>query len=136
MPDLARQQLTDLRNGLLKLHLTLLDSERAAYERDVRPIAGTGDYLNLVLNDPRFAWLRQLSGFVVAIDELLDLAGPPTPADAGSLIARARALVAASPAGAGFGGRYEEALRRDPGLAAAHGRMMQILDSLGPLPGL
>ena len=94
MLDIARQQLTDLRNGLLRLHLALLDSERAAYERDVRRIASTGQYLNLVLNDPWFAWLRELSQFVVLIDETLDFAEPADSRGRRRLIARARALVA------------------------------------------
>jgi hypothetical protein len=135
MPDIVREQLTDLRNGLLRLHLTLLDSERAAYERDVRRIAGTGEYLNLVLNDPWFTWLRDLSQFIVLIDETLDFADPPTTADAASLIARARALVAPSETGAGFARRYDEAMQRDPGVVLAHGAMMRVFAALGPGPG-
>jgi hypothetical protein len=137
MPDQARQQLTDLRNGLLRLHLTLLDSEKAAYERDVRRITGTGDYLNLVLNDPWFIWLRELSQFVVLIDETLDFADPPTPAGAADLIARARALVTPSETGAGFGLRYDQAMQRDPGVVLAHGAMMRVFAALSPgEPGL
>jgi len=134
MPDIARQQLTDLRNGLLRLHLTLLDSERAAYERDVRRIEGTGEYLNLVLNDPWFTWLRELSQFIVLIDETLDFADPPTPADAGRLVARARALVTPSETGAGFARRYDEAMQRDPGVVLAHGEMMRVFAALTPGP--
>jgi hypothetical protein len=130
MPDIARRQLTDLRNGLLRLHLTLLDSERAAYERDVRRIAGTGEYLNLVLNDPWFTWLRELSQFIVLIDETLDFADPPTPADAARLIARAYALVTPSEIGAGFARRYDEAMQRDPGVVLAHGAMMKVFATL------
>ena len=37
-PDRTKQRLTDLRNGLLGLHKTLLDSERATYERDIARI--------------------------------------------------------------------------------------------------
>jgi hypothetical protein len=135
MPDLARQQLTDLRNGLLRLHLGLLDSERAAYERDVKRIAGTGEYLNLVLNDPWFTWLRELSQFVVLIDETLDFADPPTLADAGQLIARARALVTPSETGAGFAQRYDQAMQRDPAVVLAHGARMQVFAALAPEPG-
>jgi hypothetical protein len=134
MPDLARQQLTDLRNGLLRLHLSLLDSERASYERDVRRITGTGEYLNLVLNDPWFTWLRELSQFIVLVDETLDFADPPTPAGAEGLIARARALVTPSETGAGFAKRYDEAMQRDPGVVLAHGEMMKVFAALAPAP--
>jgi hypothetical protein len=82
MPGPARERLTRLRNGLLRLHKSLLDSERAAYERDVARITSTGQYLGLVLNDPWFAWLHELSQFIVLVDETLDLDEPPTDADA------------------------------------------------------
>ena len=53
-----RARLKGTRDGLLRLHKTLLDSERAAYERDVARITSTGQFLQLVLNDPWFQWLR------------------------------------------------------------------------------
>ena len=63
------RRLTELRNGLLRLHKILLESERALYEHDIERIPSAGRYLELVMNDPWFAWLRQLSGLVVLIDE-------------------------------------------------------------------
>ena len=96
MPNGARERLTDLRNGLLRLHMNLLDSEKNAYERDVARITSPAQYLNLALNDPWFAWLRELSQFIVMIDETLDLEEPATLEEAARLIARARALVAPS----------------------------------------
>src|SRR3984885_9549321 len=68
----VHQKLTELRNGLLKLHKTLLESERAVYERDIARINSSGELLKLVLYDPWFAWLHELSEFVVLIDETLD----------------------------------------------------------------
>ena len=47
----ASQRLTDLRNGLLRLHKTLLESEQASYERDVQRIATRSELLGLVLNE-------------------------------------------------------------------------------------
>src|SRR5271168_3374175 len=74
-PDLTKQRLTDLRNGLLGLHKTLLDSERGTYERDIARIGSSGELLKLVLYDPWFAWLHELSEFVVLIDETVDALG-------------------------------------------------------------
>src|SRR3984885_9291650 len=71
-PDLTKQRLTELRNGLLGLHKILLDSERGTYERDIARIGSTGELLKLVLYDPWFAWLHELSEFVVLIDETVD----------------------------------------------------------------
>src|SRR5258708_8008467 len=93
-PDTTRRRLTDLRDGLLHLHKTLLDSETAVYDHDIARIKSKGQLLELVLNDPWFAWLHELSELVVQIDELLDAKEPATPADAMRLIAPARELVA------------------------------------------
>jgi len=136
-PDLTKQRLTDLRNGLLGLHKTLLDSERGTYERDIARIGSSGELLKLVLYDPWFAWLHELSEFVVLIDETVDAidkkadARKPAPViDAERLIAQAGELLAPNETGTGFAKRYFEALQRDPDVVLAHARMRKILSSL------
>jgi hypothetical protein len=130
-PNGVRERLTKLRNGLLPLHKYLLDSERAAYVRDVEPINTTGQFLDLVLNDPWFAWLRELSQLIVLIDETLDLDDPASPEDAARLIAQARALVSPAEQGSAFARRYYEAMQRDPGAVLAHRDMMRVFADLG-----
>ncbi len=132
MSGSAPQRLTNLRNGLLRLHRCLLDSERASYERDVARITSPGQFLNLVLNDPWFNWLRELSQFIVLIDERLDLEQPATPEDADRLIAEARKLISPAEEGAGFHRRYFEALQRDPAVVLAHRDMMKVFNGLVP----
>jgi len=127
MLDLARQRLTALRNGLLKLHKSLLDAERAAYERDVARITSAGQFLGLVLEDPWFAWLRQISQFIVLVDETLAQEDPATAADAAGLVQQARGLLAPSETGPLFARRYFEIMQRDPAAVLAHGDMMQVL---------
>jgi hypothetical protein len=134
--DPTKQRLTDLRNGLLGLHKTLLDSERASYERDIARIGSSGELLKLVLYDPWFAWLHELSEFVVLIDETLDAMdairdgeNPPS-IDSERLIAQAWELLAPNESGVGFAKRYFEALQRDPEVVLAHGRMRKTLTSL------
>src|SRR5271170_4943332 len=106
LPDLTKQRLTDLRNGLLGLHKTLLDSERATYERDIARIGSSGELLKLVLYDPWFAWLHELSEFVVLIDETLDAEEfPPPGIDAERLIEQAWELLAPNETGTGFAKR-------------------------------
>ena len=95
-PDGTRQRLTELRNGLLHLHKTLLDSESATYDHDIARITSKGQLLNLVLHDPYFAWLHELSELVVQIDEILDAKESATPADGERLLAQARALLEAA----------------------------------------
>ena len=130
MPDSPQQRLTDLRNGLLRLHKSLLDSERASYERDVARITSTGQYLGLVINDPWFRWLHDLSEFIVLIDETLDLEAPATTADAERLIAQARELISPSEAGAGFRRHYFEAMQRDPAAVLAHRDMIKVFGTV------
>jgi hypothetical protein len=124
-------RLTDLRNALLRLHKALLDSERAHYEHEVEKIKSTGQMLQLVLHDPWFAWLRELSGLVVLIDEAMAAEEPVTPADAERLITEARALLMPNEAGTGFRRRYFEALQRDPGNVLAHREATKLMQSLG-----
>ena len=130
MPDRTRDRLTNLRNGLLRLHKSLLDSERSVYERDVARITTTGQYLGLVLNDPWFAWLHELSQFIVVIDEALDAEEPLTPADADRLTVQARSLVAPSENADGFARKYFEAMQRDPNVVLAHRDMIRAFGEL------
>ncbi len=130
--DSPRDRLNTLRTGLLRLHKTLLESERGVYERDVERITSTGQYLNLVLNDPWFAWLHELSQFIVLIDETLDLEEPATSADADRVIARARELVSPSENGDGFRRRYFEVMQRDPAAVLAHRDMIRVFEALIP----
>jgi hypothetical protein len=131
LPDPVKQRLTELRNGLLALHKTLLDSERAMYEHDIARITSSGELLNLVINDPWFAWLHALSEFVVLIDETLDAEEPPQGMDAERLITQAWELMAPDENGKGFAKRYFEALQRDPDVVLAHARMRKVLANLG-----
>lgn len=129
-PDSIQQRLTELRNGLLGLHKTLLDSERASYERDIARIDSKGELLRLVLYDPWFAWLHELSEFVVLIDETLDGEEPLLGIDAERLIAQAVELLAPNETGRGFAKRYFEAMQRDPDVVLAHARMRKVLSGL------
>jgi len=129
--DGIRQKLTELRNALIRVHKTLLDSERGVYERDIARIGSPGEFLGLLLHDPWFAWLRELSELVVIVDEALAADEAPTEEDAERLLAQARALLLPAEAGPGFAGRYYEALQRDPEVVLTHGATMKLLATLG-----
>lgn len=131
-PDGIRERLTGLRNELLGLHKTLLDSETAVYDRDIARIRSRGQLLELVLHDPWFAWLHELSELVVLIDEALDSKEPPvTGPDAERFLAKARELVAPTGAGGEFRRHYLEALQRDPNVVMAHSQAIKLLASMG-----
>jgi|SRR5882724_12016098 len=130
-PGPANQRLTDLRNALLALHKTLLDSESAAYDHDVARIQSKGELLRLVLDDPWFAWLHELSELVVMIDETLDAKEPLSDADADRFIAQSRELLTPNEEGQGFAKRYFEAMQRDPDVVIAHAKTRRFVVSLG-----
>jgi len=127
-----RARLKATRDGLLRLHKTLLDSERAAYERDVARITSTGEFLQLVLNDPWFQWLRELSQLVVVIDEALVAKDPPAAeTDLERMLAEAHDILVPDEDGSGFARRYFEVLQRDPGAVLAHRDMLKLMSELG-----
>jgi hypothetical protein len=129
-PAAPAERLTRLRNGLLRLHKALLDSERSAYERDVERITSPGHFLNLLLEDPFFGWLRELSQLIVLVDETLAQEQAPTPSDALRLISQARELISPAEAGDRFARRYWEAMQRDPSAVLAHRDMVRVFDEL------
>jgi len=51
-PEGVRERLAGLRNALLHLHKTLLESERASYEAGVGKISSPYRFLQLLTNDP------------------------------------------------------------------------------------
>jgi hypothetical protein len=124
------RRLTDLRNGLLKLHKVMLESEKALYERDIERIPSVGRYLELVVNDPWFAWLRELSGLVVLIDEAMAADEPVRTEDADRFIGESRALLTPAENGSGFAKEYFKLLQRDPNVVMAHSEMMKTLSSV------
>ncbi len=124
------QRLTELRNGLLKLHTVLLHSERALYERDIQRIRSSHQFLDLVLNDPAFAWLRVLSQLVVLIDETLEAEEAPGAAEANRLVRRVRELLSPADTSGVFESRYLAALQRDPDAILAHAAAMELLRRL------
>jgi hypothetical protein len=119
LPRDTRQRLDDLRRGLLKVHKALLDDARIRYEREQGRIEGSGALLQLVLNDPWFAWLHPLSGLVVQIDELL-ASDEPTATDGDMLLNQARVLMRPDENGEGFQRRYHRAIQDVPDVLIAH----------------
>jgi hypothetical protein len=124
--DPARQSLIDLRNRLLQLHKVLLEDERRTYERVHGRIPSPGAFLQLLLSDSWFAWLRPVTGLVVEIDETLAAKEPATEETTERLLRQARALLTETEAGQGLGKGYFDALQRNPDVAVSHGEVMKI----------
>jgi hypothetical protein len=120
----ARQRLSELRQNLLSLHKALLDSERTSYEIVYGPLPSAAAFLQLLINDNRFAWLKPVTSLLVEIDETLAAKKPPaTERDFERLIEDTRALLSPSREANGFWKRYSGAVQRDPGVAVLHEKM-------------
>lgn len=122
----AVARLRDVRDALLRLHKALLDDERAAFERAHGRIESSGEFLQLVLHDEWFAWLRPLSELVVQIDERLDADEPVTESDAEGLMKVARALVK-STGEENFARQYRGALQRNPDVVMVHAAASKVI---------
>lgn len=127
---MARRRLKDLRNGLLTLHKSLLQSEQRDYELTIERVNSPGHWLRLLIDDPRFAWLRELSTLIVRIDEVLDAKDPFDGGEAAAFVKEARLLLRPTEGGRGFGARYYEAMQRDPDVILAHAEMNKVLTQL------
>ena len=89
-----------MRNELLELHRAVLDAEKQRYERTHGRIASSGEALQIVINDPQFAWIQPLSELIVALDRVEDLLESP---------------------------RYRELLQAVPDVVLAHARVSKLL---------
>jgi hypothetical protein len=65
----AQAELKSVREILLSLHKALLDSERTSYELVHGKINSSSEFLQLLINDNRFAWLRPVTTLIVQIDD-------------------------------------------------------------------
>src|SRR5688572_24507029 len=102
----VRSRLSALRSALYRLHKTLLDSERRAYETEFGPIRSNGQYLQLLIEDPRFTWLQPYTSLVVRIDETLESKEPEALDAAGEYWVQARWLTSDLDSGAVNSQRY------------------------------
>jgi hypothetical protein len=123
-------KLRETRLALLHLHKTLLDDEREAYERVHDRIENSYEVLRLVMHDPWFAWLHDLSELIVRIDESLDAKEPPSEVDVAGVMRQARELTTPDENGGEFQQKYFRALQRSPDAVLAHAETTRIINNL------
>jgi hypothetical protein len=109
-----------LRNQLLSLHKLLMNAERAAYEKEGNVIESPMQFLQLLMENERFAWLRQLSQLVVMMDEAMEEKPPITKERKDALVGEARHLLMGSEEPGSFAVRYAQVREREAAVAAAH----------------
>jgi hypothetical protein len=129
----ARRKLVALREALLRLHKTLLEMERREYEK-VHGSVSAGELFRLVVDDPQFSWLHNLSEFVVRIDEELAAETEITPEDTRGAISLARKIFAPTETGDGFQKKYYDAIQKDPSVVMEHADLVRLFQN-EPLGG-
>jgi hypothetical protein len=120
-PAQLRRHLDEAHRGLLRVHKALIDHEKLRYERARGRISGPGQFLQLVIHDPWFAWLHQISELVVRIDEMTVPDVLATEQDARATVEQVDRLLIPSETGEPFARRYFEAIQRQPAVVLAHG---------------
>ncbi|HUS13221.1 MAG TPA: hypothetical protein VMZ30_22310 [Pyrinomonadaceae bacterium] len=123
----TRKNLTRVRTVLLRLHKTLLDFEREGYERARGKIGNSYEFLQLVMSDAWFAWLRQLSELIVEMDELLASKETPKEQTAVALVQQANMLLTPSESGSEFQKKYFAAMQESPEVVLAHSEFANVL---------
>src|ERR1700752_2948828 len=127
--ELTRDELKELRHGLLRLHKLLLDLERRDFERARGRIGNSYEFLQLVLKDPWFDWLHRLSELIVQFDEALDARSEESSDEKQPDVLRdqARVLLAPAETGSEFQKNYFLALQQSPDVVLLHSELMRML---------
>ncbi|MGF6757092.1 hypothetical protein [Paraburkholderia sp. GAS334] len=121
----AIQFLNAIRKPLLTLHKTILDHERASYEKEFGPITPAA-FLQVLINGSGFRWITPLSTIIANIDEVVD-DKKATPADKTGAAEAVVALFAPGDPNAIFLPRYLPLLQMNPDMLHAHGQVAQLL---------
>ena len=127
----AREKLIALRLALLRVHKTLLEMERRAYERDHGKV-GAGELFRLVVDHAQFAWLHNISEFVVRIDESLAAKEPVTPEHTSVAFSLARKMFVPTESGDTFQKKYFDAIQNDPTVVMEHAELVRLFNNEPP----
>jgi len=131
MESLTRKRVEQARHALLHVHQVLLETERIRYERQHGRVPGSGAFLQIVLNDPWFYWLRPIPTLIALLDEWLEADPPPDDATtrAELLLAQVRDRLRPDEDGADFQQRYFQLLQEEPALAVAHAEVRKSINA-------
>ena len=119
-------RLKKARDILLKLHKSMLDLERDLYE-GIQGKVSPADFLNLLMEDEDFSWLRKFSMLIVEIDEMFDLKADVTPEMIDANLRKVREVVEMKEPDEYFRAKYQFALQRNANSAGLHSQLKKLL---------
>lgn len=118
--------LKESRLQFLRLHKLLIDIERGKFENLNGQIL-SGQFLNLLLTDPNFEWLRQFSILIVEIDEMLDLDDGFAEDIVEKHFAQMRTLLRLEAADEEFNKKYKNSLESNSEVLEKHDALKNLL---------
>jgi len=120
------ERLRDARNLLLKLHKNLVDHERAIWEGINGP-ATSSQFLNVLLEDKDFVWLRKFSTLIVDIDEMFAQKDGYAAETVDLHLEKLRQLISMADEDEDFKAKYQAALQQDLDAASRQGDLRSLL---------
>ena len=120
------KKLKNARNILLKLHKSLLDLEREMYEGihgELTPV----QFVNLLMEDEDFAWLRKFSTLIVEIDEMFASKEGIEPGMIEANLGKVVELVEMREPDEYFKAKYQFSIQRDPDAAGLHSQLKTLM---------
>lgn len=128
--DYLRERLESARRGLAGVHKALIDVERIRYERTHGRVDSPGQYLQLVIADPAFAWVRPVSSLMLRLDAMLGEAETLSAPEVEAIVEDARRLLRPDPDGDEFARLYDRAIQESPDVVLAHGAALALLEAV------
>ena len=120
MDPATRTALQTAQRALLHAHKAILEEERRRYEAEHGRVPSAMAFLQLLLNDPWFAWIRPMSGLAAQIDEALFAKPGETVIPPGPLLEEARFLLTPRETGEDFPARFHRLIQGSPEVATAY----------------
>ena len=120
------EKLKNARNILLKLHKSLLDLEREMYEGihgELTPV----QFVNLLMEDEDFAWLRKFSILIVEIDEMFASKEGIETGMVEANLEKVVELVEMREPDEYFRAKYQFSIQRDPNAAGLHSELRTLM---------
>lgn len=128
--DETRERIKTASRSFLRLHKALLDTTKSEYETQNGPIPSPNVYLQLVIDDPHFAWLRKLSSMIALFDEATSLRRPATEIEAIALINEAKVLLNFEDPDTAFNDRLQTALQNSPQAVPGYNELLKLLQTI------
>jgi len=126
MDPQTRSTLQVAQKALLHAHKAILEEERRRYELAHGRVASAMAFLQLLLNDPWFAWIRPMSGLAAQMDEALFAKPGEFAIPAATLLEEARFLLSPREEGDELPTRYFQMIQSSPAVATAHAEALKL----------